>query len=1114
MTGPDSGAVLPIHSGRQTVGRSKVAGLTINDPAIEPHHGLLEWDNPVLRSQALGGQILVQNVGTDTVIALGESRCGIRERHEAQQRSSTNFHRALQERQEILLAPSRPENPREPQKPLTPPVVPIASGVVLGLTMALVTRQFLFGLFAITTGVITFLTWALSRLTYRRSMVRWRQSCDEGAYQFHQANIEFTHQLVHQRRKRHRSIGELRRSAEQGNSSLWAYHNIDEVCLGYETREVTMKGDVVPIVISHYPRTVTLSSGQVLGVYGVRAYQCVTALLARLAVEVGPADWQLIFVGEADEEWNFITQFAHLRATPLDRFDLENSNENRHRVLLVNQKECVAQRTSIARRMLQRDNVSMVVIGGDLSDLPAICTETICADECGIDGMSQSTALEFAHALQQWVDPDHEAGLISKRVNFSKYFSVSAMQPQAIASTWQKQDRISLNAFVGESADGPIAIDFINDGPHAVVVGTTGSGKSEFLRTMVVTIALQYSPADVNLILIDYKGGAAFDSCAELPHVVGVITDLDEGLAARVLVSLEAELRYREQRLREDPAIHLPRLIVVVDELAALKDDIPNFIGSLVSIAQRGRSLGIHLVVATQRPGSAISADVLANANIRLALRVQSTHDSQEIVGSTVAAGFSRDTPGRIALRLGSDELYIFQAVHLDVDVQSLVNMANEAGAQLGIPRPRRPWLDALPAHLSENAVDDQAGSTEIVVGLIDDPMNQRQAPMRWEISNHVFIVGSAKSGKSSALEMMRNKSATLGHQVFSISCSGSSSSVANQVDVSDRELLRRLLHLMIKRIDGPPVLDSTERWLLFIDDIDIWRNYFVDDRIGLDNWTMFERIFLEGPSRNIACVISGVQPTAIPAMLSSRLKQKWVLTLPPGRCFVDCGGRELFAQLLTPTTSSDAAVQAERNRFELRHLPRLIDVDSLTLASSWAVAADDLSEIPLPLGGSICVFGVRDSGCSMTIDAMTQAWAKIHLSGRVFDLRKQSEAKDFDGLHDEQPALVLADESTMNPLIMEFLNQTTQCRGNVTIIASVSPNFARAHPEHWINAMRRARTGLLLGRVAIEDADLFGIYATQPHVYGEAVGRGLWVVDGCPTGIVQSACAKFEAVA
>jgi S-DNA-T family DNA segregation ATPase FtsK/SpoIIIE len=1091
-----------------------VAGLTIDDPSIEPHHGLLEWDNPLLRSQALGGEIRVENVGTDATVLLGESLCGVREKYDRQPRLPEMFHRALQERQEILLAPTLPGIHPEPRAPLSPPVVPIASGVVLGLTMALVTRQLLFGLFAITTGVITFLTWAVSRIAYRRSMARWQQNRSLTNTQFHQANIEFTRQLAQQRRSRYRLIGELRRSTEDGDSNLWTYRNIDEVCLGYEAREVTVKGDVVPIVVSHYPRTVKISSGQVLGVYGVRARQCVTALLTRLAVEVGPADWQLIFVGEAVEEWNFFKQFPHVRLTHLDRFDLESSTENRHRVLLVNQKELIAQRTSIARRILQRNNVSMVVLGRELSDLPAICTNTVSADECGIDGMSQGTALEFARALQQWVDPDHEAGLISKRVSFSKHFSDSEMQAEAIALTWQKQERISLNAFVGESADGPIAIDFINDGPHAVVVGTTGSGKSEFLRSMVITIALQYSPRDVNFILIDYKGGAAFDSCAGLPHVVGVITDLDEGLAARVLVSLEAELRYREQRLREDTSTHLPRLMVVVDELAALKDDVPNFIGSLVSIAQRGRSLGIHLVVATQRPGSALSADVLANANIRLALRVQSAHDAQEIVGSAVAASFSRDTPGRIALRLGSDELYIFQAVHLDIDIGQFVTHANEACALLGISSPRRPWLDALPTQLFENSVDDQDRSTEIVVGLIDDPMNQRQVPLRWEISQPTFIVGSAKSGKSSALATMRNKSVARGHQVFSISCSGGSSSATHQVDVSDRELLRRLLQLMIKRIDGPPILDSEERWTLFIDDIDIWRNHFIDDRIGLDNWSMFERIFLEGPSRNIVCLITGVQPTAIPAMLSSRLKQKWVLTSPPGRCTVDCDGRELFAQLLMPVKVSNSALETESKRFDLRHLPRLIDIDSLTRVSSWAVAADDLSEIPLPRAGNICIFGARNSGRSTAMNAMAQVWKRLHPLGQVLDRRNHEEISEITALSDEYPTLILADDTTINPTILEYLNQTTQGRCNVLIIASSSPNFARAHPEHWINVMRRTRTGLLLGRAVLEDADLFGLYSTQPHVYGEAVGRGLWVVDGCPVGIVQSASAKFEPVA
>jgi hypothetical protein len=399
-------------------------------------------------------------------------------------------------------------------------------------------------------------------------------------------------------------------------------------------------------------------------------------------------------------------------------------------------------------------------------------------------------------------------------------------------------------------------------------------------------------------------------------------------------------------------------------------------------------------------------------------------------------------------------------------------------------------------------------------VGLIDDPANQRQVPLLWETTQHAFIVGAAKSGKSSALEMMRNKAETLGHQVFSICCSGSGSSVAQHIDVSDRELLRRLLQLMVKRIDGPPVLDAEERWILFIDDIDIWRNHFIDDRIGLDNWTMFERIFLEGPHRNIVCVISGVQPAALPAMLSSRLKQTWLLTSPPGRCTVKCDGRELFAQIFMPSNVGVSVYPSVSKQLELRRLPSVIDIDSLTQSSAWGVAAEDLSEISLPLSNSVCLFGAGDSGCSMTIDAMTQAWGRLHSLAQVFDLRKGAKAKVFNGLGDDQPRLVLADESTVNPLIMEILNQATQGGGNVTVIVSSSPNFVRSHPEHWINTLRRSRTGLLLGRAAREDADLLGVYATQAQVYGEAVGRGLWVVDGCPVGIVQSASAKFEAIA
>ena len=1107
MSGPDSGLVLPMPKGRSTIGRSPVAGLTIDDPSIEPHHGIIKWAPPHLSVKPLGGELWADNM----TIRLGQSLCEIRETKHVVPQVPKIFHRPLLERQEILSAPNKPDSPPEPNPPMAPPIVPIASGVVLGVVMAIVTRQILFGLFALTTGMIALMTWVGSHLAHRRSQRRWRQCVEKLNDDFHLANIEFAQQFAEQRRHHHRRIGELRSISENGHARLWAHREIAEVCVGYESREVTLDGDTERIFINDYPRTVNLAAGQVLGIYGKCARQCVTALLARLAVEVGPADWQLIPVGDDADEWKYLSQFTQVRSTPLDRYDLESSSRaSKHSMLLVTQKEDIAHRTSIARRVLQHERVSMMIVAREKQGLPAICSHTLNADEDGVDGMSEESAGEIAEALSRWIDPDQNGGSLQKYVSFSQLVVDRSMTVSKIVHNWEEVGRSRLSALVGETSDGPIEIDFVNDGPHAVVVGTTGSGKSEFLRTLIMSISLRHSPEDVNFILIDYKGGAAFDSCANLPHVVGVITDLDAGLAERVLVSLEAELRYREQQLRDDVSMHLPRLMVVVDELAALKDDVPHFIGSLAHIAQRGRSLGLHLVVATQRPGSALSADVLANANIRLALRVQSVHDSSEVTGSGVAASFSRDTPGRVALRLGADDLFVFQAAHLDVDLGELAQLVCAAFRTLDIPPPRRPWLDALPTRLTDTTIVPavQKLDSEIVVGLVDDPMHQRQFPMLWDSSQHVFVFGSAKSGKTSTLSMMRNQALGLGHQVFSVACAGTHSSVSCQVDVGDRELLRRLLVMLVKRIDGPPTLDAENQWILFVDDIDVWRNHFIDDRIGLENWSMFERIFLEGPRQNISCVISGVQSTALPAMLSSRVQQKWGLASPPGRCSVEIDVRDLQAQLLLIPSVPDDHPSMKSQELGVTHLPRTIMFDSLHRPGSWAIEAEQFNEVPLPLSGSICIFGSRDSGRQMSMNAMRRSWESTYPHGRVLDFRNEQEIAVNEMCLDALPTLVLADETVATPAIAEYVNRVHLGRSNITLIASCSPHFVRSHPEHWMNTLRRSRTGLLLGQAALHDADLLGLYATQPHVYGEAVGRGLWVVDGCPVGIVQSASA------
>ncbi len=419
---------------------------------------------------------------------------------------------------------------------------------------------------------------------------------------------------------------------------------------------------------------------------------------------------------------------------------------------------------------------------------------------------------EFARTLGSL---EHQVGMqnsIPDMVSFLQLLQVKKIDDLHIERNWaEQQSSKSLAVPIGLKGKNDVVMLNLHEkahGPHGLVAGTTGSGKSEMLQTYILSLAVHFHPHEVAFLLIDYKGGGMAQPFKNMPHLLGTITNIEgsKNFSSRALASINSELKKRQRLFNEYNVNHIdaymklykekqavvpmPHLFLICDEFAELKSVEPEFISELVSAARIGRSLGVHLILATQKPGGVIDQQIWSNARFKIALKVQDESDSREILKNTDAAHIT--TTGRGYLQVGNNEVYeLFQSawsgapyiteasevedeiafitdlglvqisdVHDTAEhkqekvseINLVVQRILQVQEELQIKAVDSPWLPPLPNRLyRSDAMHKKNGEMIFPIGLQDEPEQQSQLAYEytWIKDGSVIIFGSSGYGKS-----------------------------------------------------------------------------------------------------------------------------------------------------------------------------------------------------------------------------------------------------------------------------------------------------------------------------------------------------------------------------